>query len=77
MIIITGASRGIGKYLFDAYSAKTNLTTAILITTLRNSPPLSVTMAERIDELRAWSRGRCVPADDLPPAPPTPSAPRP
>jgi ATPase family associated with various cellular activities (AAA) len=54
--------------LFDAYSAKTNLTTAILITTLRNSPPLSVTMAERIDELRSWSRGRCVPADDLPPA---------
>ncbi|RNC80415.1 MAG: AAA family ATPase [Phycisphaera sp.] len=30
---------------------------------LAGSPPLSVTMAERIDELRAWSQGRCVPAE--------------
>lgn len=52
--------------LFDAYAAKTDLTTAILIATLRNSPPLSVTMAERIDELREWSKGRCVPADEMP-----------
>ncbi len=55
--------------LFEAFSAKTDLTTEILITTLRNSPPLSVTMAERINDLRAWSQGRCVPADDLPDTP--------
>ena len=30
---------------------------------LRRSPPLSVTMAERIDSLREWARDRCVPAD--------------
>jgi SpoVK/Ycf46/Vps4 family AAA+-type ATPase len=59
--------------LFDAFSAKTELTTQILINTLRHSPPLSVTMAERIDELRAWSHGRCVPADDLPDSPLSPS----
>jgi SpoVK/Ycf46/Vps4 family AAA+-type ATPase len=28
-----------------------------------SSPPLSVTMRERIAELRAWADGRCVPAD--------------
>ncbi len=55
--------------LFDAFAAKSELTTQILINTLRHSPPLSVTMAERIDELRSWSKGRCVPADDLPDAP--------
>jgi hypothetical protein len=27
------------------------------------SPPLSVTMAEQVDALREWARGRCVPAD--------------
>lgn len=30
---------------------------------LRRSPPLSVTMAEKVEELRAWARERCVPAD--------------
>jgi SpoVK/Ycf46/Vps4 family AAA+-type ATPase len=37
--------------------------TGLLVQTLSQSPPLSVTMAERMGELRAWSRGRCVPAD--------------
>jgi len=30
---------------------------------LRTSPPLSVTMAERVAALREWAEGRCVPAD--------------
>jgi len=30
---------------------------------IANSPPLSVTMAEKIAELRAWARDRCVPAE--------------
>jgi AAA+ superfamily predicted ATPase len=50
--------------LFEAFSAKSDLTTTILLHTLRNSPPLSVTMAERINDLRSWAQGRCVPADD-------------
>ena len=49
--------------LFDAYARKTDLNTALLLEALRTSPPLSVTMAERVEELRTWSRGRCVPAD--------------
>ena len=55
--------------LVDAFSAKCDLNTPIILNTLRNSPPLSVTMAEKITDLRAWSQGRCVPADCPPPSP--------
>ena len=43
--------------------AAPKLRTEDLLDVIRNSPPLSVTMAERIQELRDWARGRCVPAD--------------
>jgi SpoVK/Ycf46/Vps4 family AAA+-type ATPase len=49
--------------LYDAFSAKRDLTSEGIISALRNSPPLSVTMAERVAALRDWSQGRCVPAD--------------
>ena len=42
-----------------------DLTTERILTALKNSPPLSVTMAERVQQLRAWARGRCVPADEV------------
>lgn len=38
------------------------LVTADVLESLQTSPPLSVTMAERIAQLRAWAKGRCVPA---------------
>ncbi len=49
--------------MHDAYSAGADIDSARLLTALRSSPPLSVTMAERVDALRHWARGRCVPAD--------------
>jgi ATP-dependent 26S proteasome regulatory subunit len=49
--------------LHDAFAAGQELTTGHVLAALQNSPPLSVTMAERVAELRRWSRGRCVPAD--------------
>ncbi len=49
--------------LHEAFSAETELTTQHVLTALKNSPPLSVTMAEKIEALREWSQGRCVPAD--------------
>ncbi|MCL2639926.1 MAG: AAA family ATPase [Phycisphaerales bacterium] len=49
--------------LFDAFSVKLELSTNILLAAMRKSPPLSVTMAEKMELLRAWARGRCVPAD--------------
>ncbi len=39
------------------------VTTESLVRVLETSPPLSVTMAEKVAELRAWSQGRCVPAE--------------
>jgi ATP-dependent 26S proteasome regulatory subunit len=49
--------------LHEAYESKTPLTTEHVLASLKGSPPLSVTMAERIAELRQWAEGRCVPAD--------------
>jgi SpoVK/Ycf46/Vps4 family AAA+-type ATPase len=58
--------------LFDAYDARGadgaggadgDLTTQMILAALQNSPPLSVTMAERITALRRWAAGRCVPAE--------------
>jgi hypothetical protein len=41
---------------------KSALSTSVLLHTLAESPPLSVTMAERMAALRAWAQKRCVPA---------------
>ena len=44
--------------LFDAYSAKSDLTTDILARCAVNMVPLSRTMKEPIDRLREWADGR-------------------
>jgi hypothetical protein len=49
--------------LHEAYADKTELDTERILTALNDSPPLSVTMAETVQCLRAWAKGRCVPAD--------------
>jgi len=55
--------QGIISALHNAFAAKQPLDTAGIEEALRASPPLSVTMSERIDALRRWAAGRCVPAD--------------
>lgn len=50
--------------LHEAFPARAELTTARLLAALQSSPPLSVTMAERVAGLRQWAQGRCVPAED-------------
>jgi hypothetical protein len=47
----------------DAKSAGEGLTTAHVDRAVRGSPPLSVTMKEKIHWLRGWAVGRCVMAD--------------
>ncbi|MEM8756512.1 MAG: AAA family ATPase [Planctomycetota bacterium] len=47
----------------EARANRQGLSTELMVEALKNSPPLSVTMAEKVAELRAWSRGRCVPAE--------------
>ncbi len=49
--------------LHTAFSGKSDLDTDMILAALRGSPPLSATMAEKVQDLRAWAKGRCVPAD--------------
>ncbi len=50
--------------LYNAFEAKRELSNDDLMRVLKESPPLSVTLAERVQALRAWAVGRCVPADE-------------
>jgi SpoVK/Ycf46/Vps4 family AAA+-type ATPase len=61
----TGAEieQAIVSSLHIAFAEKGKLTTEMILAQLKESPPLSVTMAERIEELYEWADGRCVPAD--------------
>lgn len=47
-----------------AFSEKREPTTADILKATRETKPLSVTSAEKIERLREWGRERCVPADD-------------
>lgn len=49
--------------MYDVFAAKRDLDAESIRQALAASPPLSVTQAERIAELREWAKGRCVPAD--------------
>jgi len=49
--------------LHEAYSDKEGLSTDRILSAIKNSPPISVTLVERIQNLRVWAEGRCVPAD--------------
>ena len=49
--------------LHEAYADKSVLDTDRIVAALQNSPPLSVTMGEKVRALRQWAQSRCVPAD--------------
>ncbi|OHB54736.1 MAG: hypothetical protein A2Y07_05775 [Planctomycetes bacterium GWF2_50_10] len=49
--------------LYEAYACKAELNDENIAQALKNSPPISVTMAESINTLLEWSKGRCVPVD--------------
>ena len=49
--------------LYNAFYADKELTTEGLLKAVKEAIPLSVTMAEKIQDLYAWAEGRCVPAD--------------
>jgi hypothetical protein len=49
--------------MHEAYAAKTEVKTEHILAALKSSPPLSVTMCEKVEALREWSVGRCVPAE--------------
>ncbi|MFH1616569.1 MAG: AAA family ATPase [Planctomycetota bacterium] len=49
--------------LHEAFARKCDLDTQMILRVIQTSPPLSITMAEKVAELRAWARNRCVPAE--------------
>jgi SpoVK/Ycf46/Vps4 family AAA+-type ATPase len=49
--------------LHEAFAEQTSMTTESIIKILDRSPPLSVTMAERVQALRRWAEGRCLSAE--------------
>jgi len=46
-----------------AFGEAKPLNTEFILQAVRESPPLSVTLAERLDAMRRWATSRCVPAD--------------
>ncbi len=48
--------------LYNAFASSSDLTTEGIMQSLDTSPPISVTMREKIAALRRWAEGRCVPA---------------
>jgi SpoVK/Ycf46/Vps4 family AAA+-type ATPase len=55
--------QAVASGLHAAFAAQRDVTTADLMEAVRTSPPLSVTMREQVQDLRAWAAGRCVPAE--------------
>jgi len=49
--------------LHEAFDRGEELSTEHILRAVRGSPPLSVTMREKVEALRTWARDRCVPAD--------------
>jgi SpoVK/Ycf46/Vps4 family AAA+-type ATPase len=55
--------QGVIAGMHDARAERRALTGADVLAAMKTSPPLSVTMAERMGALREWAKGRCVPAE--------------
>jgi len=55
--------QGIISALHEAYADRKGLSTERIVSAMKASPPLSVTLAEQVQCLRTWAQGRCVPAD--------------
>ena len=49
--------------MHEAFSNKRELATQDVLDVVAASPPLSVTMAEHVNALRAWAKSRCMPAN--------------
>jgi AAA+ superfamily predicted ATPase len=49
--------------LHESFENKTEINTKLLVKCVKASPPISVTMAEHVEQLYQWAQGRCVAAD--------------
>jgi len=48
--------------MYEAHAHKVPLSTRHILDEISRTRPLSVMMAEKVEDLRAWARERCVPA---------------
>ena len=55
--------QAVSSSLYAAFNQKTPLTTEMVVKEIQATYPLSVTMKEKIDDLREWARERAVPAN--------------
>ncbi len=55
--------QAVASALYSAFAQKAALTTDMVLREIQSTHPLSVTMKEKIDGLRAWARERTVPAN--------------
>jgi SpoVK/Ycf46/Vps4 family AAA+-type ATPase len=62
---LTGAEieQAVVSGMYGAFNQETECTTDHILNAIHATQPLSVVMRERVEQLRAWARGRCVPAD--------------
>ncbi len=62
---LTGAEieQAVVSGMYAAFADGGEFTTDHIVDAIHATQPLSVVMRERVEELRAWASGRCVPAD--------------
>ena len=62
---LTGAEieQAVVAGMYAAFNQEAVCTTEHILNSIHSTQPLSVVMRERVEQLRAWARGRCVPAD--------------
>jgi SpoVK/Ycf46/Vps4 family AAA+-type ATPase len=55
--------QAVASALYTAFAQKAPLTTVMILDEIHSTYPLSVTMKEKVEGLRAWARERAVPAN--------------
>lgn len=62
---LTGAEieQAVVSGMYAAFNQEAEFTTDHILNAIHATQPLSVVMRERVEQLRTWARGRCVPAD--------------
>lgn len=55
--------QAVASALYSSYNSKEGINTELMLAELAATQPLSILMAEQIDQLRQWAKGRTVPVD--------------
>jgi SpoVK/Ycf46/Vps4 family AAA+-type ATPase len=55
--------QAVNSSMYSAFAGEVEVDDEHILTEIRDTRPLSVLMADRVRQLRAWAKDRCVPAD--------------